>query len=314
MAVNRFDYRKIRQMLLFAVVVQEGSLRAAAHRLNMSQPPLSAQIDELEDRLKVKLLVRGPRGVRMTEAGEAFLPLVHNFIAQAEVLESSIEELRSGHRAMITVGAVSEAMLSWMPGFKARLQKSAPGIALFTKEIDSADAGRELAGNTVALAVGFFGGFKEAGLRRVVVRREKPVVMLPADHRLAAGLEVRLEDLAGDDWVFQQRNVTPQIVDMILGQCARHGFSPRIRHEVPGTLRQLAYVGCGQGVAMLPEFYSTMLPAAVVARPIAGSRPVVELSVAWNANLASAVRDRALAAALDCSVDKLAARTGALSG
>lgn len=63
--MNRFDYRKIRQMLLFAAVVQEGSFRRAAERLNMSQPPLTAQIDELETRLKVKLLVRTPRGLSL---------------------------------------------------------------------------------------------------------------------------------------------------------------------------------------------------------------------------------------------------------
>ena len=62
--LNRFDYRKIRQLLLFAVVVEEKSLRKAADRLCMSLPPLTAQIDELESRLGLKLLVRTPRGVQ----------------------------------------------------------------------------------------------------------------------------------------------------------------------------------------------------------------------------------------------------------
>ena len=46
--LKRFDYRLLRQLLLFAVVVEEKSLRNAARRLNMSQPPLTAQIDALE--------------------------------------------------------------------------------------------------------------------------------------------------------------------------------------------------------------------------------------------------------------------------
>lgn len=51
-----FDYRTIRQLMLFAAVTQEKSFRRAAKRLNMSVPPLVLQIDELEARLRMKLL------------------------------------------------------------------------------------------------------------------------------------------------------------------------------------------------------------------------------------------------------------------
>ncbi len=59
---RRFDYRLIRQMLIFAAVCEEGGIRGAARRLSISQSPLSAQLDELEDRLGVTLLERTRRG------------------------------------------------------------------------------------------------------------------------------------------------------------------------------------------------------------------------------------------------------------
>ncbi|MDO4937517.1 MAG: LysR family transcriptional regulator [Sutterellaceae bacterium] len=292
--MNRFDYRKIRQMLLFAAVVEEGSFRRAADRLNMSQPPLTAQIDELESRLKVKLLVRTPRGVRMTAQGQAFLPLVRNFIAQAELLDYSIEELRLGHKALLTVAAVSEAMMSWIPEFRRTLEAKAPGLALFTKEIDSIEVVRELETNNVMLAIGFFEKFENPNLRFATIREEKPVLVVSADHPLAKVNKVNLKDLADEDWVFQVRNISPYLVDALIGACLEKGFSPRIRHEVTGTMREIAFVGCGQGIGMLPEFFACMLPPSVVAKPIADVTPFIRLSIAWNASVESAPRDEAL--------------------
>lgn len=71
-----FNYRTIRQLMLFAAVTQEKSFRRAAKRLNMSVPPLVLQIDELEARLKMKLLERTPRGVSPTAQGNAIMPMI----------------------------------------------------------------------------------------------------------------------------------------------------------------------------------------------------------------------------------------------
>ena len=71
-----FDYRTIRQLMLFAAVTQEKSFRLAAKRLNMSVPPLVLQIDELEARLRMKLLERTPRGVSPTAQGNALMPMI----------------------------------------------------------------------------------------------------------------------------------------------------------------------------------------------------------------------------------------------
>lgn len=57
---HRVDHRLIRQMLLFAAVAEESSIRQAAEKLNMSVPPLLAQLNELEERLQIRLFVGRP--------------------------------------------------------------------------------------------------------------------------------------------------------------------------------------------------------------------------------------------------------------
>ena len=295
--LSRFDYRKIRQLLLFAVVVEEKSFRRAAERLSMSLPPLASQIDELESRLGVRLLVRSPRGVEVTPEGRALLPEVKRVIEQAELLAYSVSRIRSGHRGLITVGAVMEAMLSWVPGFQAELARRAPETAVFTKEIDSAEAASGLADNRFDLAVGYFREPEAPGLKRAVLSRERPVVLLPAGHRLAAEPVLRLADLAHEDWVLPARDVSPDYVDGLTGACRRAGFEPRIRHEVGSTMRQAAYVGCGQGLALVPAFFLCMLPPSVAGRPLADADPFIELCALWRSDMVSPVRDAALAAA-----------------
>lgn len=58
-------------MLLFAAVAEESSIRQAAEKLNMSVPPLLAQLNELEERLQIRLFDRSPRGIQLSSAGQS---------------------------------------------------------------------------------------------------------------------------------------------------------------------------------------------------------------------------------------------------
>lgn len=296
--IKRFDYRLIRQLLLFAVVVEEKSIRRAAARLSMSQPPLSQQLDELESRLKMPLLERSARGVRPTPEGEALLPEIQKLVGEAEMLNYSVRQIRRGHAGVINIGAVFEAMLDWVPGFRAALARELPDAAVFTKEIDSADAADELLSKNVAFAVGHFGSLRHPGIRTALLRREKPVVLLPSDHPLAAAQSLALADLADQDWVMPARDVSPYFVDSLIGACRGAGFDPHVIHEVSTTMREVAYVVCGQGLGLVPAFFGKMLPPGVTARPLTDTGAVIELAIAWNEAAMTPMRSAALRLAL----------------
>ena len=111
---------EIRQLEYFKEIADTGSINEAARRLNMSQPPLTAQIDELESRLKLRLLERSPRGVKATPEAQALLPEIVRFISRAQELEFAVKQVQNGHRALITIASVHEAMLSWVPKFRKK--------------------------------------------------------------------------------------------------------------------------------------------------------------------------------------------------
>ena len=292
--LHRFDYRLIRQLLLWAVVAEEKSFRRAAARLNMSLPPVTAQVDELENRLRVKLLVRTPRGVKLTAAGEAFMPEVRRFLASAEMLDYAVKELQSGGEGVLTVGAVSEAMLGWVPDFQARLAAALPRLSVFAKEIDSAEVAKSLLGNDVLLAVGHFQTLPDATLSTRCIRREKPVVVVSRRHWAAERGQAALADFAQEDWVMPGRELSPDYLDTLSVLCVRHGFHARVKHRVNSTMRQLAFAACGQGIALVPSWFAEVAPSSVRVVELSDVEPVIALTVAWNPSVDSPQRDAAL--------------------
>ena len=104
------NFRLIRHLWLFLAVAEEQNFGRAAKRLGMSQPPLSEQIQVLEQALKVKLFDRSRRGANLTPVGAAILPAVRKFAEQLERLELAVEEAVAGQSGMLTIGAISTAM------------------------------------------------------------------------------------------------------------------------------------------------------------------------------------------------------------
>src|SRR5262252_9734148 len=93
---NTIDFRLIRHLWLFLAVAEEQHFGRAAKRLGMSQPPLTEQIQVLEQALKVKLFERGRKGATLTPVGAAILPAVRKFAEQLNRLELAVQEAIAG--------------------------------------------------------------------------------------------------------------------------------------------------------------------------------------------------------------------------
>ena len=287
-----FNYRTIRQLMLFAAVTQEKSFRRAAKRLNMSVPPLVLQIDELEARLKMKLLERTPRGVSPTAQGNAIMPMIDQLVRQAEILDYSVKQMQQNAQGILTIGANTESMLFFIPEFKKRLAALHPNISLFVKEIDSYQVETELTDGTVLIGMAFFDTLSDQRLRMANLINEKPIVLLNRNHHLAGKGGVSIKDLRNEDFVFTRRSIAPRLFDGLVGFCQEvGGFTPRIIHEVESSPRQMGFVSCGQGIAFLPESFRQWMPEYIRAEPITDAAPCLPLSIAWNPLIESPLRD-----------------------
>jgi DNA-binding transcriptional LysR family regulator len=278
------DFRLIRQLWMFLAVAEESHFGRAAKRLGMSQPPLTEQIKVLEKSLNLTLFERSRRGTVLSPAGAAILPAVRQFAGQVKRLEQVVREVASGQSGVLRVGAINAAMLETVPAILARLKQQHPNLTVYIEEIDSAEAVPALEAGELDLAFVRIEGEVGPTIATRPLTEDRLAVALPAGHSLATLPRVPLQSLGGEPLVMSSRKVSPVYFDMLTGICRRHGFAPRILHEVRSVVSQIAYVGCGQGVALVPASMAKLAPENVVVRPLKERIMVVTAALAWNRN------------------------------
>ncbi|WP_296660050.1 LysR substrate-binding domain-containing protein [Paraburkholderia sp.] len=279
---NTIDFRLIRQLWMFLAVAEEQHFGRAARRLNMSQPPLTEQIKVLEQSLKVQLFDRSRRGTQLSPAGAAILPAVRQFAGQVERLERVVREVAAGQSGVLHVGAITSAMLETVPPLLDALRQAHPNLTVFVNEIDSVDAIPALEAGELDLAFVRIDGEVGGGIAAMPLANDRLAVALPKDHPLAALPRVRLQSLASEQLVMSSRQVSPVYFDTLVSVCRANGLTPRVTHEVRSVTSQIAYVGCGQGVALVPSSMRKLAPENVVVRPLKEKIEVVTAALLWN--------------------------------
>jgi DNA-binding transcriptional LysR family regulator len=276
------NFRLIRHLWLFLAVAEEQNFGRAARRLGMSQPPLTEQIQTLEAALKVKLFDRSRRGAHLTAAGAAIVPSVRKFVDQMQQLEFAVREAVAGQTGVLKIGAINSAMVELLPRVLERLRRRQPHVTVAVREIDSVQAVPLLASGEIDLAFARLGARSDDGIESVPLIEDRLAVALPRDHPLAGKSRVRLAALADEDYVMFFRHVSPEYFDNLTAACSGAGFSPRILHEVSSVASQVAFVGCGQGIALVPLAFGKLAPENVVVRPLQENLKVVTIAMAWS--------------------------------
>lgn len=290
------NFRLMRHLWLFLAVAEEEHFGRAAKRLGMSQPPLTEQIQVLEQALKVKLFVRSRKGARLTPVGQAILPAVRRFASQMELLEVAVREATCGQSGTLTLGAIGSAMLDSVPPLITALRAAHPDISVSVREIDSAEAIPALQAGEIDLAFARLQGELGVGIVSRPLSQDRLAVALPVHHRLAGARSIRLKQLAEEPFVMFARQVSPVYFDSIISGCQEHGFSPRILHDVRTVASQIAFVGCGQGLALIPSGLKALAPSNVVVRRLTENIELVTTAAVWSRSSINPILPLALSA------------------
>ena len=292
--MRRFDYRLIRQMLLLAAVAHHGSIARAARALAISPSPVIAQINELEARLGIKFLERTPQGVSLTVEGRAFLPNIERLIGQAEALDCSVRMARQGTRGVLRLGGYFQAMFDVIPDFVDRHAAAYPDIAVFVEEIDSPQAEEKLVTQELDLVIVRWAQFKLEDIASRRLGTERFSLIVPSSHRLAGATSpVPLIELKDEPWIVVGKEANADYHLRTLAILTNFTPSPRIRHEVHSVARQIAFVACRQGIALIPNGFTKTLPASVTPVETEPIPPNIPIALAWKKTAQSGIVARA---------------------
>lgn len=276
------NFRLIRHLWLFLAVAEDQNFSRAAKRLGMSQPPLTEQIQALEQSLRVQLFTRSRRGAQLTAAGAAILPAVRKFADQLERLELAVHEAVTGQAGVVTIGAITSAMIDVLPPLIERFKQDHPLITVSVREIDSAEAIFALEAGDIDIAFARLEGNLGRHLQSLPLSEDRLAIALLNDHPLAASESISLKSLADEALVMASRDVSPVYFDYLVGQCKASGFAPRIVHQVRSVSSQVAFVSCGQGIALVPTSMGKLAPNNVLIRPLFPEVKVVTTAMAWH--------------------------------
>lgn len=286
----------LRPLRYFVAVAEERHFGRAAHRLSMTQPPLSQAIRALEETLGVPLFARTKRTVELTPVGADLLPEVRKLLAAADGLRPLAQSLARGEAGSLSLSFVSTADYGLLPQLLREFAARHPHVRLQLAEatsdvqLDELVAGRIDAG----LIVPPLPPRHAAMLTYLPVMREPLVAALPS-----AAVQVRGRDAqaAPPDWsetpvslaelaelplVIFPRHLAPGFYDIITGCYGAAGLTPRIGQEAIQMQTIVSLVSAGMGVALVPRSLRNLRRTGVVYRPLAERAPMVETGLVWR--------------------------------
>src|SRR5580704_2434990 len=259
-------------------VAERGSFSAAADALSYTQSAVSQQIAALEAETGMTLLERGPRGVRLTEAGRTLVEHTEGILARLAAAEEELAALAGLRGGQLRMASFPTAGATLMPVAIAAFRASYPEVELTLAEGEPEEIAPRLGAGEFDLALLFEFGETEADLKRVELLEDPLYLALPRGHRLARKRTLRLGELRGEAWV--QTSQSSPCARHVVRSCHAAGFEPNVAFESDDYQTVQGLVAAGVGVALIPELALSVVREDIAIRTLAPSPPVRQVIAA----------------------------------
>ena len=273
---------ELAQLDCFVAAAEEMHFGHAAVRLNMTQPTLSRQIKALERALKVELFERANRTVKLTSAGQVFLPEAKRILSLVESAANWTRRAWQGEAGVIRLGFTATAAFVDLPLILEQAASELPDVKLFLKE-----------GTSAAQMDALLAGTLDAALLRppvdrskfgvMQVRRERFVAALHKNDPRASKKELTLGDFDGKDFIMYSVDGAGYSHRMLTEMFEREGVSPIMIHHLDQNHSILALVSAGLGAALVPDSLAQLSFSNVVFRRVSLNPPdPLEMFLSWR--------------------------------
>jgi DNA-binding transcriptional LysR family regulator len=278
---------ELRHLRYFVALAEELSFTAAARRLNISQPPLSQQIRDLESELGAALFQRTSRRVELTAAGALFLEHARSILAQVARASEQTRAVGVGKLGRLGIGTTGSVLLGHLGGVLADYRRHFPVVGVTLHEMAPTEQMTALVDRRIDISFSRTAS-SDPRLENLLAWREKVAVALPAGHPLGQRPRLELGDLRDQDHVFLRLETSP-FAQYIQSCCIEAGFVPRIAQEVVEAYSLVSLVAAGMGVALVPASVQRLARQGVVYRRLGRPEPVADVHLIFRRHEASPV-------------------------
>lgn len=270
----------IRQLQYVVAVADELGFHRAAERVHVSQPTLSAQIQQIEQVLGVTIFERDRRRVLVTEIGEAVVARARQVLLAVDELIATADQSKDRFAATLRIGVIPTIAPYLLPDITPAITAKYPKLKLVFREEKTDDVLHDLReGKLDAGLVAVVPELGDVAMEEVAV--DPFVVALPKGHPLAKKKTVKLEDLASEPVLLLDDGHC--LRSQALELCSKVGARETdLRATSLATLVQM--VSLGTGVTLLPKLAVDVenRRGQLEIRPFAGQAPSRSLAFVWR--------------------------------
>lgn len=259
---------ELRHLRYFIAVAEELSFRRGAARLHIAAPPLSVQINRLEEEVGADLFERAGRGIKLTPAGVVFLDRARKVLADAERAAAAARQAANGEIGALSIGhnmpAGFRVFPLTVPGFKALW----PQVRLTFHHLSVGEQLDRIRRDELDVGVVWLPVNNDAFDVHPLI--EEPLVaVLGADHPLADAARVSIAQISSDPLILLSRKLDPTTYREIEQLFAEARAPMDVAYELENSVAMINFVAMGCGVSLLPAYAENIRQPGVVFKPLA---------------------------------------------
>lgn len=243
----------LRQLRYFVTVAEERNFTRAADRLHIAQPPLSRQIQQLEAEIGAPLFDRTARPLLLTPVGRLVFEQATQLLGRMGEMRDMVARAVKAEQRRFAIGFVASTIYARLPPLIREFRRRAPQVDLSLGELVSLDQIAALKEGRIDVGFGRI-RFEDDAVRRIVLREERLVVAIPADHPLATATEpLSFDTLSSAPLILYPSQPRPSYADQVLSLFRDRGISPLIAHEARELQIAIGLVAAEEGLCIVPE-------------------------------------------------------------
>lgn len=288
---------ELRQLRYFEAVVRCGGFTRAADQLHIAQPAVSAQVRALEEELGTPLLVRQPRAVALTPAGERVLDRARRVLGEVSALHTDVGEAAGIRKGRLRIGVTSMLESYDVSAVVADFRHRYPGVQVQMRSALSKSLASALDRGQLDIILGPIHDPEDERFDARVLIDETAVLVTPPGHRLADGSPGDIARARDEAFVCLAGGTG--LREILERTCEQAGFTPRVPVETYGPASIRGLVSAGTGVGILARTLAQLPGPPIDVHPISPDPPYPPLGYRTSVNAPPTPALTAFLASLD---------------
>lgn len=273
---------RMRQLRYFEALAEELHFGKAAERLHIQQPPLSRQIQSIEEELGTQLFKRTNRKVELTDAGEYFLGEAKEMLATMERARIMLQSMGDGTAGKLHVGFVYLALSSGFPDIVGEFMKEHPDVDVALHDENTYGQIEAVKEGTRHIGFVTMKLLNLQGLSSIKVHKASPCAAIPASHPMAAKDILTLQDLAALPYICSMDSYCRMRVKEMQRLFHEAGLELKIGMKYERKHTGNVFVAAGLGWTVINCDAIHTIPDGIALKPIETPLHSFEIGMIWN--------------------------------